>query len=250
MMTYRQMAAVYDRLMLHVDYNQWVDGLEYRWKQLGKTPEKVLDAGCGTGSVLIPLVKRGYQVYGIDKSSEMLAVCQEKLFENKVSAFLMEMDIRKVLLPEKTDAAICLCDTLNYLTQKSDLARCFKSIYHILKPGGCFIFDMRTPHYYEHILADNQWVEDEGDVVLIWENDFSRKPIMNIKLTFFIKEEKTKSLFRRHVEEHQQKCYQVEEVKEQVQKAGFDLKYLGADLFGRTVDLGRDERIYFVACKV
>jgi len=249
MSTYQAMAQVYDRLMRHVDYNKWIDGLEYRWKLLGKTPKTVLDAGCGTGSILLPLAKRGYQVYGIDNSSEMLAVCQEKLFENNLSAALMEMDIRQVMLPEKIDAAICLCDTLNYLTEASDLERCLKSIFYVLKPGGSFIFDMRTPHYYEHILADNQWVEKEEDVVLIWENDFSQSPIMNIELTFFVRQDRKNYLYRMHVEEHQQNCYQAENVKEIVAKVGFDLKYLGSDLFGRSLVLSRDERMYFAAVK-
>jgi SAM-dependent methyltransferase len=249
MITYQAMAAVYDRLMLHVDYGRWVDGLEYQWQDLGITPKSVLDAGCGTGSVLLPLAKRGYQVFGIDISSEMLALCQDKLFENDLSAFLMEMDIRKVTLPEKIDAAICLCDTLNYLTEESDLEKCFRSIYTALKPGGSFIFDMRTPHYYEHVLADNQWVEKEDDVVLIWENDFSQSPIMNIELTFFVQQDQKNNLYHMHVEEHRQKCYQVETVKELVKKAGFDLKFMGADLFGRTLDLAQDERMYFLVCK-
>ncbi|HHT64395.1 MAG: class I SAM-dependent DNA methyltransferase [Bacillota bacterium] len=249
-MTYQAMAAVYDRLMLHVNYEKWVDGLEFQWKRLGKNPRTVLDAGCGTGSVLLPLAGRGYQVYGIDNSGDMLAVCRDKLLSRSLSAVLLEMDIRKVRLPEQVDTAICLCDTLNYLVKENDLLKCFKSIFSVLKPGGSFVFDMRTPYYYEQILGDNQWVEQEDDVVLIWENDFSQKPIINIELTFFVKQERNKDIFRKYAEEHQQKCYQVEVIKELAQKTGFDIKYTGSDLFGRSLDLIRDERMYFVACKV
>lgn len=246
-MTYRAMASVYDQLMLHVDYTKWVDGLEYQWKRMEITTHRVLDAGCGTGSVLLPLAERKYQVYGIDKSTEMLAVCQDKLLQKELSAMLMEMDIRQIKLPEQVDAVVCLCDTLNYLTKERDLERCFKSINRALSSGGSFIFDMHTPHYYEDILADNQWVQQEDDVVLIWENDFSQKPIINIWLTFFVKQEN--GLFRKHLEEHQQKCYQVETVKELVEKAGFVIKYVGSDLFGELLDLSKDERMYFVASK-
>jgi SAM-dependent methyltransferase len=138
-MTYQAMAAVYDRLMLHVNYEKWVDGLEFQWKRLGKNPRTVLDAGCGTGSVLLPLAGRGYQVYGIDNSGDMLAVCRDKLLSRSLSAVLLEMDIRKVRLPEQVDTAICLCDTLNYLVKENDLLKCFKSIFSVLKPGGSFV---------------------------------------------------------------------------------------------------------------
>ncbi|MEL7564679.1 MAG: class I SAM-dependent methyltransferase [Dehalobacterium sp.] len=246
-MTYQAIASVYDQLMLHVDYDKWVDGLEYQWKTLGITPCRVLDAGCGTGSVLLPLTERKYQMYGIDKSADMLAVCQDKLLERNLSAILMEMDIRQIKLPEKVDGVVCLCDTLNYLTKEKELGLCFKSVYRALNPGGSFIFDMHTPHYYEDILADNQWVQHEDEVVLIWENDFSQKPIIDIGLTFFVKQKN--GLFRKHVEEHQQNCYQVETVKELIEKMGFMLKYMGSDLFGRALDLSKDERMYFVAIK-
>ncbi|ATW25467.1 class I SAM-dependent DNA methyltransferase [Candidatus Formimonas warabiya] len=246
-MTYHAMASVYDRLMGHVDYGQWVDGLEYRWRQMGTLPRTVLDAGCGTGSVLLHLVRRHYQVYGIDNSAEMLAVCQDKLFQENLPAQLLEMDIRQIRLPGGVDAVICLCDTLNYLTEEKDLARCFKSIFRALKPGGSFIFDLRTPYYYQAVLADNQWVQQEDDVVLIWENDFSHSPIMRIDLTFFVKQ--GNGLFRRYVEEHQQKCYSIETIRELAEKTGFALNHIGGDLLGTSLDLSKDERMYFAVRK-
>lgn len=246
-MTYQAMAKVYDQLMLHVDYDKWVDGLEYQWRKQDAMPQRVLDAGCGTGSVLLPLAKRKYQMVGIDLSPEMLSVCQDKLFQENLSAILMEMDIRQIKLPEKTDAVVCLCDTLNYLTKEKDLEQCFKSVHRALNQGGCFIFDMHTPYYYHDVLADSQWVEQEEDVVLIWENDFSQKPIIDIDLTFFVKQKN--GLFRKYVEEHQQRCYQIELVKELVEKSGLTIKYVGSDLFGRQLDLTQDERMYFLALK-
>lgn len=135
-MTYQAMAKVYDQLMLHVDYDKWADGLEYQWRKQGIMPSQVLDAGCGTGSVLLPLAKRKYQMVGIDLSSEMLSVCQDKLLQENLSAILMEMDIRQIELPEKTDAVVCLCDTLNYMTKESDLERCFNGVSRVLNPGA------------------------------------------------------------------------------------------------------------------
>lgn len=246
-MTYQAMASVYDQFMSHVDYNKWADGLEYQWKQLGIETHSVLDAGCGTGSILLPLVERNYQVYGIDISSDMLAVCWDRLFEKEKTAYLMEMDIRDLMLPEKVDAVICLCDTLNYLTEEQELVQSFKGFYNALRAGGSFIFDMRTPHYYENILADNMWVQREGEMILIWENDFSQKPIINIDLTFFV--EHNNGLYRKYMEEHRQKCYPGDYIKDLLGKSGFYLNSINADLFGRPLDLSQDERMYFIAIK-
>ena len=45
----------------------------------GKDIREVLDAGCGTGRYLIPLVRDGYGVTGLDNSPDMLAQCAARL---------------------------------------------------------------------------------------------------------------------------------------------------------------------------
>lgn len=247
MAVYGSMAYVYDRLMTHVDYTAWVDGLSDAWRHLGTKPEKVADLGCGTGSVLLPLAEQGYGVFGVDNAPEMLAVCQDKLNEASLTASLWEMDIRNLRLPETVDAAVCLCDTLNYLGSEKELSRCFKSVARSLKPGGSFIFDMRTLHYYQNVLGESQWVEDEGDIVLIWNNDFSQAPAMTIDLTFFVKQ--GSGLYRRFEEQHRQVYFPVQRVRELIEKAGMSLVWTGGDFNRRTLDEAKDERVYFAAVK-
>ncbi|MGI6066742.1 MAG: class I SAM-dependent DNA methyltransferase [Bacillota bacterium] len=247
MTSYQGIAHVYDRLMGHVDYQSWVSGLEEIWRETGHLPQKVLDAGCGTGNVLINIAKK-YQVWGIDNSPEMLSICQDKLFEEELTAVLLEMDIRHINLPRQFDAVICLCDTLNYLLEEGELLKSFQNMFNVLNPGGSLIFDMRSPHYYRDVLGDNQWVQQEDDdVILIWENDFSQTPIMDIDLTFFVKDRS--NIFRRFSEVHRQRCYETDHVAKLVKTAGFKLKKISGDFTGVQFDPEAHERIYFVAEK-
>src|SRR5687767_3887443 len=41
-------------------------------------PGRLLDLGCGTGRLLVPLAGKGYRAVGVDLSHEMLAVAREK----------------------------------------------------------------------------------------------------------------------------------------------------------------------------
>jgi SAM-dependent methyltransferase len=247
MQSYTSIAQVYDYLMSHVDYTGWVNGLEYQWRKLENMPDTVLDAGCGTGSVLIHLARRQHRVIGIDNSPEMLAFCFDKLSGEGINASLFEMDMRDFVLGVKVDAVICLCDTLNYFISEEEFLGCLKSFYACLKPGGSFIFDLRTPHYYKDILANNQWVQQEKDIVLIWENDFSLSPIIDINLTFFVKQKN--KLFRKYNEIHRQKCYEINNVTDMIQETGFILKEISSDLKGTPLKPLTDERIYFITTK-
>ena len=40
---------------------------------------RTLEVGCGTGRVLIPTAKAGCEITGLDLSTHMLRICQEKL---------------------------------------------------------------------------------------------------------------------------------------------------------------------------
>src|SRR5678815_1962136 len=39
----------------------------------------VLELGCGTGRVLLPVARLGKKIAGVDNSSKMLAVCRDRL---------------------------------------------------------------------------------------------------------------------------------------------------------------------------
>jgi len=246
-MTYGDLARIYDSFMTHVNYQEWTDGLEFQWRKLNTLPKTVLDAGCGTGSVLLDLARRGYKVIGVDNSPDMLAICQQKLSEEGLPGRLFEMDIQNFVCPQGVDAVICLCDTLNYLLKEKDLERCFDSVFRSLNPGGSFIFDLHTPNYFEKVLANNQWVEREKDVLLIWENDYSECPLISINLTFFVKQKN--GLYRKYEEEHRQKCYEMDTIIELVNRTGFSIKQLGSDLFGSDLNPLVHERMYFTAIK-
>ena len=41
----------------------------------------ILELACGTGRVLIPLAEAGFELYGVDASENMLAMCERKVRE-------------------------------------------------------------------------------------------------------------------------------------------------------------------------
>src|SRR5690606_14567467 len=70
----------------------------------------ILDVGCGTGRHSIELARRGYAMTGLDLSSEMLARAVAAAKAAAVSVAWIHADAARFALPEKYDAAICLCE--------------------------------------------------------------------------------------------------------------------------------------------
>jgi SAM-dependent methyltransferase len=81
----------------------------------------ILDVGCGTGRHSIELARRGYAMTGLDLSSEMLARAVAAAKAAAVSVAWIHADAARFALPEKYDAAICLCEgSIGLLGQADD----------------------------------------------------------------------------------------------------------------------------------
>jgi len=81
----------------------------------------VLDVGCGTGRHAIELAKRGYAVTGLDLSSEMLSRAAAAAKAENVHVEWIRSNATQFTLPERYDAAVCLCEgAFGLLGQRDD----------------------------------------------------------------------------------------------------------------------------------
>jgi SAM-dependent methyltransferase len=101
----------------------------------------ILDIGCGTGRHDIELAKRGYQVKGIDLSSNMLDKAREKAGAAHVSVDFQLADARTYRTDHKFDFAIMLCEGGFSLMETDEMNyQILESASLALKPGGKIIF--------------------------------------------------------------------------------------------------------------
>ena len=78
MSSYAYFAGYYDDLTKNVEYQKQADYLEALCQRVGHAPGLVLDLACGTGSLTVELCKRGWDIYGVDGSPEMLSEAMQK----------------------------------------------------------------------------------------------------------------------------------------------------------------------------
>ncbi len=102
---------------------------------------RVLELGCGTGRVTLPLAKTGAaQVTGIDRSAAMLARGRARLRRSKsASAALIRGDIRHLpFAPASFDTVLAPYGLLQSLLRERDLKATLTAVADVLAPDGVF----------------------------------------------------------------------------------------------------------------
>lgn len=257
MASYQKFAYVYDELMEDMPYPDWIRFARTAWERHGM-PHTVVELGCGTGSITIPLVNSGFEVTALDLSADMLAVARRKmeatpqghrLFRDG-SVRWVQQDMREWEVPEQVDSVISFCDCLNYLLEPEDIIRTFERTYNGLKPGGSFVFDVHHPNTLRRYDEDQPFVWDDRSVSYIWtcELDTRRNEIEH-HLSIFAREKGIgNDVYRRFEEVHVQRAYDPEWMKIQLIKCGFRSIEIYADFEWVETTEGA-ARLFFVAIK-
>ncbi|WP_042159447.1 class I SAM-dependent DNA methyltransferase [Paenibacillus gorillae] len=248
--SYGQFASVYDRLMVDMPYAQWLQFAESCWQRYG-VPESVVDLGCGTGSIAVPLALSGKRVYGIDLSADMLAVARSKWDElpaRSGSAVWLQQDMRDWRLLEPADCVLSFCDCMNYLTEEADVEAAFRAAYDGLKgDGGLFLFDVHPPALLRRYADEQPFILDEDDIAYIWTSELDEERCeIEHHLTIFAQERGER--FRRFEELHRQRAYDPAWIESALRRAGFETVDRYADFELKPAGEG-SERLFFAAVK-
>lgn len=119
-------------------------------------PRRVLELGCGTGRVLLPLLEKGvalrqdFEIVGLDTSAPLLARAQERLDSLgpiAAAARLVQVDMRDFVLDSEFDLIIAALNTFAHLLTTRDQLGCLAAVKRHLAPDGRFAFDLLTPQY-------------------------------------------------------------------------------------------------------
>ena len=249
-MAYDTIASVYDALMCETDYEQWAEYLE-RLLQKNQCPGKqILDIGCGTGNITIPLAKKGYCMTGMDLSNQMLEEAEKKSEQADLDILWKKQDITEELQVDGKmfDAVISTFDVFSHLTDPEDLQFLMQNIKNVLKDEGVLIFDIQTPYKLREYLGNNTFTMHSDDVDYVWENEFDEDTeICYMTQSFFIRQEN--GLYRKTVEDQEERLYEPEMLRVWLQMFGFEVIGIYGELSEITLQ-PEDHRAVFVSRKI
>lgn len=244
MNAYSSLARFYDALTCDVPYStiaEYYEALFVRHKTVVKT---ILDMACGTGTLTCLLAERGYDMIGVDASSEMLSVASEKSYGMTNRPLLINQPLEQLDLYGTVDAAVCSLDGMNYI-EPDMIAEVLRRVLLFLEPGGLFIFDIHTPSKLKSLDGD-VFLDETEDVYCVWRTEFIEKDnVCHYGMDIFAREG---NKWTRSREEHIEYAYEPNSLEKMLITEGFSDVCIYADMMLNEPD-EHEKRVYFVAKK-
>ncbi len=177
------------------------------WETLTADVDSILEVGCGTGRLLLPLAQAGHTLTGLDLSDVALSAAQAKIEGAGLAeqVKLHQADMRHFDLPQKNFAlAFIPLNTFMHCHTIDDQVATLQSIHGHLQPTGQLIIDLFHPDPTLLAEADGRlYFEDEsideltGHVVQwYWQHDIDLAQQMR-HLTYILDEIDQEGIVRR-----------------------------------------------------
>lgn len=167
---------IYDQMMTQ-DLPDLLDAhLRFYRTNLCDCTGAVLECGCGTGLIFLPLLEMGLDMYGFDTSEAMLKTLKSKTekqgFED-TNERLSIQDLTSFHYGKTFDAIIIPSNTFSMLTTQENQIKTLKNIYNHLAPHGSLFLDFRLVGMRE--LTDGS--QPKQGSWHIWQHPETKRPI-------------------------------------------------------------------------
>lgn len=236
------------------DYRNYDDDLDAISQLAEEENGPILELGCGTGRVVLPLATLGYHITGLDVSPMLLNVAKAKLHTTHQApgTRLVEADLRTFDLPNKNFAlAICTSNTLMHVSTPEEQVAVMANAYQHLRKGGLLFIDLFNPDVARLNEVNgimefaDQWMDEQsGAQVIKWSVrtvDWAEQ----LQETLFIYEEQfADGRTLRHACPFTLRFLWCNEGQLMLEKAGFTVEEIWGDFDGSDYHSGSDHLIF------
>lgn len=217
-------SAFYDLLYGGKDSEREAEYVATLIRQHAPGARSVLDLGAGTGRHGRRMAARGYEVVGVERSPQMLAIARSGSGAAASGEFsCVEGDACTVSLNRSFDAVCSLFHVVSYQTRDSEARALFSNVKRHLAAGGCFVFDV---WHAEAVLAQRpelRVARRESDairLVRIAEPRMDEEArVVEVVYTMFV-EDKASGAIKRIDESHRMRYFARDEIARLAEEAG------------------------------
>lgn len=144
----------YDVYAPWYDLQNNMEDAEFYLEMLQEFGGPALDAGCGTGRLLLSFAREGFDCAGIDTSQEMLGRARAKLAkespEVQARTSISYGDIREYQLNRKFRVGLFGCNTFQHMLTNADQDQALQCMYHHLEDDGRLLLQTTNVRFHEH----------------------------------------------------------------------------------------------------
>lgn len=177
---------------------------------------RVLDLCCGSGHVTKELVRRGYNVTGVDNSAGLIELARSKL----PGVDFRVQDAEQLNVDCPFQAALCTFDSINHILSLEGVQRVFTRVFSHLNAGGRFVFDMNLEQAYFLDLRQWQVMLNDRAVSLVRGRYDPLIRKAETELIWFSRQGDAE-LWTRRMSVVEQRCHHQEEIVAALRRAGF-----------------------------
>jgi SAM-dependent methyltransferase len=176
----------------HLQHQDYAEDLPF-WLRLAAAQDSpILELGCGSGRVLMPLAQAGYRLSGIDNDAGMLALLKSRLPSlAHLQINLILADAARIPLAGQFRLIVMPCNTLSTLPQQAQ-AEAPEGVCALLGRDGLFAVSLPNPELLrgmpaqsdpeiedtflhpltgEPVQVSSAWKKAAGELVVTWHYD-------------------------------------------------------------------------------
>ncbi len=235
--------------------------IAYFQQQIEQYGQPALDAGCGTGRLLIPFLRAGLDVDGCDISGDMLTYCRQSAEREGFSPKLYQQALHDLDLPRQYQTIVA-CGVIGVGVSRQQDFVALQRLYDQLLPGGMLILD-GLPAYAEAQLWPLWRKDARSHLPAPWSEEIGKAPADGREYELHYRLVALDPLAQRTVDELrtllfkdgqlvaddiytlQSTYYFCHEMQLLLEKAGFTVEAIKGDFTDADVTAEHDAIVYF-----
>jgi predicted TPR repeat methyltransferase len=210
----------YDLLYKNKDYVTEANYISECINRYFPDASTILEFGSGTGGHGIKLQKMGYDIFGLERSEQMVKEASRYGFP------CLQADIVEFKIDRKFDVVIALFHVISYITDNESLYKVFKNAAKHLVPSGLFIFDVwysPAVYYLKPETRIKKVENEEINVIRIAEPAIhSNLNVVDVNYSILVKEKSTNKCIEFN-EKHPMRHFSIPEIETLASFTGLEL---------------------------
>lgn len=129
--------------------------------------KRIFEPACGTGRLLLPFAKAGYEVAGNDLNEKAIKYCNARLERHGFKPTAVVGDMSDFALKKKVDVAFNMINTVRHLPSEQTARAHLKCVAESLNKGGLYFLGLHLTPINPQTCTTETWSATRGHLSVV-----------------------------------------------------------------------------------